>query len=162
MEDVCCAARRYLELADPIAGTAALLGVLAGLAWTVLAIIGLVKSSSGPSGDPGAGSVRNRAGIWLAACSVGVALLSVGLAVIATIRGGARAEQAVAMVLPSMRHELLAAGAGELLIQLQGVLMVWLAAVVPGALALAAWGPLRERRLDRSGASRGEPAGVRP
>lgn len=162
MEDVYYAARRFVDLADPFTGTAALLGALAGLAWTVLAIVGLVKTSSGPSGDPGAGSARNRAGTWLTVCSVGVVLLSLGLAVTATIRGAARAEQAVPMVLPSMRHELLAAGARELLIQLQGVLMVWLAAVVPGALALAAWGPLRERRLDRCGASRDGPAGVRP
>ena len=162
MEDVCHAARRFLDLADPFTGTAALLGVLAGLAWTVLAIVGLVKSSSGPSGDPGAGPARNRAGTWLSACSVGVVLLSVGLAVTATIRGTARAEQAVPMVLPSMRHELLAAGARELLIQLQGVLVVWLAAAVPGALALAAWGPLRDRSLDRCGTSRDELAGVGP
>jgi len=92
----------------------------------------------------------------LLAFSVALVLISLGMAAAEIMRGGLMIEAALEMAPPDMRHALSAKGASELLLGLQGVLLAWMTALLPGALALALWGPVRERSRDEGCAPAGE------
>jgi len=156
MQDIYYSIMNFIDYAGTLCLAAATLGVLAGLFWLVLTIAGLIKYLSPASHGPGAVRPSRTAGVWLLAFSVVLLLSSLTMAVAEIMRGGLMIDAALEMAPPDMRQALSSKGASEVLLGLQGVLFVWTTALLPGALALALWGPVRERSRDEARAPASE------